>query len=45
MNPHIIIEQRPRDWLVSAAVVWVECLVYMAMGYFARPVIDRLIGG
>jgi len=45
MNPHIIIEKRPRDWLVSAAVVWVECVVFVAIGYFGRPVIQAWIGG
>lgn len=41
MNKHIVIEQRPRDWLTSALVVWVECSVMFALGYFARPVIER----
>ena len=40
MNPHKIIEQRPRDWLTSAIVVWVECVVFVAIGYFGRPILE-----
>ena len=45
MNPHIIVEQRPRDWLTCAIVVWVECVVMFLLGYFGRPVIESWIGG
>jgi hypothetical protein len=45
MNRYVIIEKRPRDWLVSAAVVWVECAVMFLLGYLSRPVIQTWIGG
>lgn len=41
MNKHIIIEKRKSDWITAALVVWVECSVMFALGYFARPVIER----
>jgi len=44
MNKHIIIEKRPSDWITAALVVWFECGVMFALGYFARPVIDAWIG-
>jgi len=45
MNPHIIIERRPRDWVATTAVVIVECAVMFLLGYFGRPVIQTWIGG
>jgi len=45
MNPVTVTEKRPRDWLTCAIVVWVECVVFVAIGYFARPTIDAWIGG
>ena len=44
MNKHIIIEKRPSDWITAALVVWFECGVMFALGYFARPVIDAWLG-
>jgi len=45
MNDHIIIEQRPQDWLTTALVVMLECAVMFLLGYFSRPVIQSWIGG
>ena len=45
MNPVTVTEKRPRDWLTCAIVVWMECVVMFALGYFARPVIQAWIGG
>jgi hypothetical protein len=45
IHPARFTEKRPRDWLVSTAVVWVECVVFVAIGYFGRPVIQTWIGG
>jgi len=44
MNKHIIIEKRKSDWITAALVVWFECGVMFALGYFARPVIESWIG-
>jgi len=38
-------EKRPRDWLVSALVVVLECVVMFLLGYLSRPVIQSWIGG
>jgi len=45
MNPHIIIERRPRDWITTTAVVIGECAVMFLLGYLSRPVIQTWIGG
>jgi hypothetical protein len=45
MNPHIIVEQRPGDWLQSTAVVILECSTMYLLGYLSRPVIQTWIGG
>ena len=44
MNKHIIIEKRKSDWITAALVVWFECGVMFALGYFARPVIESWVG-
>jgi len=44
MNKHIVVEKRPSDWITAALVVWFECGVMFALGYFARPVIESWIG-
>ncbi len=45
MNPHIIIERRPRDWATTTVVVIGECAVMFLLGYLSRPVIQAWIGG
>jgi len=45
MNPHIIIERKPSDWITTTIVVVIECIGFMAIGYFGRPVIQSWIGG
>ena len=43
MNPHRIIEVRPRDWITCTLVVFGECCVFVAIGYFARPILERVL--
>ncbi len=45
MNPVKAVEKKPRDWIISTAVVFAECLVMFALGYFARPEIQKFFGG
>ena len=43
MNDHIIVEQHPHALLHMAISAIFSCSVFFTMGYFARPIIDRLL--
>jgi len=45
MNQHHIIECRPGAWKVAAVQAVIYAAGFFAMGYFAKPIIDRLMGG
>jgi len=43
MNQHYIIESKPNAWKVAAVQALIYALGFFVMGYFARPILERLL--
>ena len=41
MHSARVVERRPSDWVTSLLVVLWEATVFFALGYYARPEIER----
>lgn len=41
MNRHYIVEQKPGAWRAAIIQAVIYAAIFMAMGYLARPVIER----
>lgn len=44
MNAHHIIEERPHAWKWALVQAAVYAAVFLAMGYFGRPIIEMVLG-
>lgn len=43
MNAHRIIEVKPNGWKWALVEAAIYAGIFLAMGYFARPVIERML--
>lgn len=43
MNAHRIVEERPHAWKWALVEAVLYALIFLAMGYFARPVIEGML--